>query len=292
MRTASIPAFFNAPPTTAATSASVERTPILAGACPCLTGLAGAPGPAADVRRSRLQVPFRIEEPPEIALELGPREIARIDPVEPGPARRPGRHQAVALEPAQRLLNAGERRSEEPRQLARVALAQELEREERSGPAVPPKGDDVPTNIYGHLTILHGREQASPRGPRPDESRGPEPSLSAAARQAMAARPLGKTSPLPRHSGEEHAGNRGRRLARESDALGGSEKQSGVNAARVVRKQPRGRSVSYIRRRPPPSSASRRRQAHRRHERDEGAVDVERAALLRADLSLVLVDAV
>src|SRR5262249_9218770 len=76
------------------------------------------------------QLFFRLDESDEIGRQLTAREIAWIDPVQSGPSRGARRRQSVFLETSERLLNPREGCGKNSRQLARMALVEELERQQ------------------------------------------------------------------------------------------------------------------------------------------------------------------
>src|SRR6185369_11473006 len=96
--------------------------------------LSTATGTTAQRRTPPANFRLGVEEAAQVALELRPGEIARVDPIEAGPAGRPGRDQPVLLEAPQGLLDSRDRRAEQAGELPGIALAQELQREQRPRP--------------------------------------------------------------------------------------------------------------------------------------------------------------
>src|SRR5262245_13941911 len=116
----------------AATSGRVDRLVIATAArLPWFAGAARTPPQVAD---ARLQLAVRRGQLEQIALQLLAREVARVQPHQARAPGRSGRHQSVPLEAAKGGLHAVERDAEQPGQLARIALFDKTQRQQRASP--------------------------------------------------------------------------------------------------------------------------------------------------------------
>ena len=72
--------------------------------------------------------------------QLLDREVTRIDPIDSSPTDGPAYDHSVELQGSKRFLDHGEPRSQSSRQLARIALPEELEPQKDSGSRPAAKG--------------------------------------------------------------------------------------------------------------------------------------------------------